>query len=110
MTDLQAVAGISFEVHAAETVALIGRNGAGKTTSLLAIAGLRYGRFPGSVKLSGVEVSKASSRQIVDAGWPMFPRGIGYSPASTSRRTCGWARTPAGVGPQGGRRHHRSRL
>src|ERR1700721_644976 len=72
---LQAVAGISFEVRAAETVALIGRNGAGKTTSLLAIAGLRYGKFPGSVKLSGVEVSKATSRQIVDAGLAHVPEG-----------------------------------
>jgi branched-chain amino acid transport system ATP-binding protein len=63
---LQAVAGISLQVNAAETVALIGRNGAGKTTSLLAIAGLRYGRFPGSVTLGGAEVSRATSRQIVD--------------------------------------------
>jgi branched-chain amino acid transport system ATP-binding protein len=72
---LQAVAGISFQVGAAETVALIGRNGAGKTTSLLAIAGLRYGRFPGSVKLNGAEVSKATSRQIVDAGLAHVPEG-----------------------------------
>jgi branched-chain amino acid transport system ATP-binding protein len=72
---LQAVAGISFKVNEAETVALIGRNGAGKTTSLLAIAGLRYGRFPGSVTLAGVEVSRASSRQIVDAGLAHVPEG-----------------------------------
>src|SRR6202035_1708111 len=72
---LQAVAGISLQVNAAETVALIGRNGAGKTTSLLAIAGLRYGRFPGSVKLVGVDVSRSSSRQIVDAGLAHVPEG-----------------------------------
>ena len=72
---LQAVAGISFQVNAAETVALIGRNGAGKTTSLLAIAGLRYGRFPGSVTLGGAEVSRATSRQIVDAGLAHVPEG-----------------------------------
>jgi len=72
---LQAVDGISFQVHEAETVALIGRNGAGKTTSLLAIAGLRYGRFPGSVKLAGTEMSRASSREIVDAGLAHVPEG-----------------------------------
>jgi branched-chain amino acid transport system ATP-binding protein len=72
---LKAVDGISFQVNEAETVALIGRNGAGKTTSLLAIAGLRYGRFPGSVTLAGVEVSRASSRQIVDAGLAHVPEG-----------------------------------
>ena len=72
---LQAVAGISLQVNAAETVALIGRNGAGKTTSLLAIAGLRYGRFPGSVTLGGADVSRATSRQIVDAGLAHVPEG-----------------------------------
>lgn len=72
---LQAVAGISLQVGAAETVAIVGRNGAGKTTSLLAVAGLRYGRFPGSVKLGGTEISRASSRQIVDAGLAHVPEG-----------------------------------
>jgi branched-chain amino acid transport system ATP-binding protein len=72
---LEAVAGISLHVDAAETVALVGRNGAGKTTSLLAIAGLRYGRFPGAVKLGGADISRASSRQIVDAGLAHVPEG-----------------------------------
>ena len=72
---LRAVDGISLEVGAAETVALIGRNGAGKTTSLLAIAGLRYGRFPGTVTLGGLDVSKATPRQIVDAGLAHVPEG-----------------------------------
>ena len=72
---LQAVDGISLQVGAAETVALIGRNGAGKTTSLLAIAGLRYGRFPGRVTLGGVDVSRARPREIVDAGLAHVPEG-----------------------------------
>ncbi len=72
---LQAVAGISLQVGAAETVALIGRNGAGKTTSLLAIAGLRYGRFPGSVRLGGADVTRATPRELVDAGLAHVPEG-----------------------------------
>ena len=72
---LQAVSGISLQVGAGETVALIGRNGAGKTTSLLAIAGLRYGRFPGTVTVGGTDLSHASSRQIVDSGLAHVPEG-----------------------------------
>jgi len=72
---LRAVDGISLQVGAAETVALIGRNGAGKTTSLLAIAGLRYGRFPGRVQLGGTDVSRATPRQLVDAGLAHVPEG-----------------------------------
>jgi branched-chain amino acid transport system ATP-binding protein len=72
---LRAVDGISLQVGAAETVALIGRNGAGKTTSLLAIAGLRYGRFPGRVQLGGTDVSRATPRELVDAGLAHVPEG-----------------------------------
>jgi len=74
---LLAVNGISLQIGVAETVALIGRNGAGKTTSLLAIAGLRYGRFPGHVTLGGVDVSKATPRQLVEAGLAHVPEGQG---------------------------------
>jgi branched-chain amino acid transport system ATP-binding protein len=72
---LRAVSGISLQVSVGETVALIGRNGAGKTTSLLAIAGLRYGRFPGTVTVGGTDLSHASSRQIVDSGLAHVPEG-----------------------------------
>jgi branched-chain amino acid transport system ATP-binding protein len=69
------VEGISLHVAAGETVALIGRNGAGKTTSLLSIAGLRYGRFPGTVTLNGADVSRATPRQLVEAGLAHVPEG-----------------------------------
>jgi branched-chain amino acid transport system ATP-binding protein len=72
---LRAVAGISLHVNEGETVALVGRNGAGKTTTLLAVAGLRYGRFPGTVTLAGTDLSTASPRQIVEAGLAHVPEG-----------------------------------
>src|ERR1700677_3402039 len=72
---LQAVDGISLQVGAAETVSLIGRNGAGKTTSLLAIAGLRYGCNAGQVTIGGEDVSKASAPAIVRAGLAHVPEG-----------------------------------
>jgi len=72
---LRAVDGVSLRVGAAETVALIGRNGAGKTTSLLAIAGLRYGQSAGRVTLGGTDVSRATAGRIVEAGLAHVPEG-----------------------------------
>ena len=37
---IQAVKGVSFEVHPGELVCLIGSNGAGKTTSMKAVTGI----------------------------------------------------------------------
>lgn len=64
--------GVSFEVKAGEIVTLIGRNGAGKTTSLRTIMGL-VGKRTGSVAFEG--------REILDQ--PAFRRfhlGLGYVP------------------------------
>jgi ABC-2 type transport system ATP-binding protein len=53
--DVQAVADLSFEVHAGEIVGLVGANGAGKTTSLRAITGiLRPGA--GCVRVGGHDI------------------------------------------------------
>jgi branched-chain amino acid transport system ATP-binding protein len=62
-------------VESGEIVSLIGRNGAGKTTSLLAIAGLRYGCNAGQVTIGGEDVSKASAPAIVRAGLAHVPEG-----------------------------------
>jgi branched-chain amino acid transport system ATP-binding protein len=72
---MEAVSGISLEVSTGETVAVIGRNGAGKTTSLLAIAGLRYGRFTGHVTLGDTDLSRAGTTEIVNAGLAHVPEG-----------------------------------
>ena len=64
--------GMDFRVNSGECVTLLGRNGAGRTTTLKAILGLT-GRRTGSVMLNGREV----------IGWPthrIAHLGVGYCP------------------------------
>jgi len=63
---------VSFVVNKGEAVALLGRNGMGKTTSLLAVMGLNPARA-GTVRFRGEDVTRMHPFQIAR-------RGIGYSP------------------------------
>jgi branched-chain amino acid transport system ATP-binding protein len=72
---MQVVREVSLTVRPAEIVALIGRNGAGKTTTMLALGGLRYGRWSGSVRLGDTELSRLSPAQIVRQGVALVPEG-----------------------------------
>jgi len=65
----------TFVVHAGEMVALLGRNGAGKTTALLAVAGLRYGYGSRTVRVDGIDASQRSAHAIVAAGVNLVPEG-----------------------------------
>jgi branched-chain amino acid transport system ATP-binding protein len=65
----------SFEVCPGETVALIGRNGAGKTTSLATVAGLRYGPVSGNVTIGSTDLTGSSPHQILCAGIKLVPEG-----------------------------------
>ena len=59
---------VSLEIAAGEAVALLGRNGAGKSTTFRAILGL-IGRRSGEVVFDGEDISNASA--IRDrAAWP----------------------------------------
>jgi branched-chain amino acid transport system ATP-binding protein len=62
-------------VPAGELVALIGANGAGKTTSLKAIAGLLP--WSGSVELFGREIRGAPAHQLLGRGLALVPEGRG---------------------------------
>lgn len=76
---IQAVRGISFHVAAGEMVALIGANGAGKTSTLKALARL-LNVAGGSVRYRGQEISALPPHQIVAEGIALVPEGRGVFP------------------------------
>ena len=69
--------GAGFEVHAGEVVTLLGRNGAGKTTSLKSIMGI-VGKRTGSVRFDQRELISLASNDIAKLGVAFCPeeRGI----------------------------------
>ncbi|MEJ8838060.1 ABC transporter ATP-binding protein [Ramlibacter sp. AN1133] len=69
---VHAVQGISLDVHAGEVVAILGANGAGKSSAMRALMGLVPVRS-GSVLLEGTSIDALRSDQRV-------ARGLGYSP------------------------------
>ena len=72
-----ALHGVDIEIHEGEVVTLLGRNGAGKTSTLRAIMGL-VGRRKGSVRFDGRELIAARPDVIARAGLGYCPeeRGI----------------------------------
>ena len=76
---IQAVRGITFHVNDGEMVALIGANGAGKTSTLKALARL-LGAAGGSVRYGGREISALAPHQLVSAGIALVPEGRGVFP------------------------------
>ncbi|KRB70603.1 ABC transporter ATP-binding protein [Noviherbaspirillum sp. Root189] len=75
--------GVDLSVHQGEVVTLLGRNGAGRTTTLRAIMGLT-GRREGSIKIGGVESVGLPTHRIAHLGVGYCPeeRGI-FSSLST---------------------------
>ncbi|TMB63662.1 MAG: ABC transporter ATP-binding protein [Chloroflexi bacterium] len=71
---VEAVHGISFSVAKGEVVALIGANGAGKTSTLAALSGL-IRPSGGSIRLDGRELVGAPPHRIVAAGVVQVPEG-----------------------------------
>lgn len=69
--------GIDFEVREGELVTLLGRNGAGRTTTLKAILGLT-GKRTGNIEVAGVETSHLQTNVIARLGLGYCPeeRGI----------------------------------
>ena len=77
---IQAIKGISFEVNEGEVIALIGANGAGKTTILHTISGLIAPK-KGSITFEGQEITKIPAHKIVENGLAQVPEGRRVFPA-----------------------------
>lgn len=71
---IQAIKGISFDVDEGEVIALIGANGAGKTTILHTITGLLSAKS-GSIIFNGTDITKVPGHKIVSMGMAHVPEG-----------------------------------
>jgi branched-chain amino acid transport system ATP-binding protein len=71
---IHALKGISFQVDKGEIVALIGANGAGKSTTLGTISGILRPRL-GKVILEGEDITQLASENIVQKGIVQVPEG-----------------------------------
>ena len=69
---IQAIKGVSFEVNEGEIIALIGANGAGKTTILHTITGLITPKR-GQIFFNGKEITKVPAHKIVSLGLAHVP-------------------------------------
>lgn len=71
---IHAIKDVAFEVKEGEIVALIGANGAGKSTILKTISGLLRSRS-GSVSFNEIDISKSEAHKIVGMGLAHVPEG-----------------------------------
>jgi branched-chain amino acid transport system ATP-binding protein len=74
-----ALRGVSLRVDAGEAVAILGRNGVGKSTTLAAIAGL-VRPSAGSVRMNGFDVAGIKPEHRVQRGVVLVPEGRGIFP------------------------------
>src|SRR5262252_5465658 len=96
--DFQALYGIDTTLDAGETIAIIGANGAGKSTFLKAIAGLIRGPAD-SVLLDGRPIGAHAAADIVKRGIALVPEGRRLFPSLTVEENLligGYGRNTAG--------------
>ncbi len=71
---IQAIKGVSFHVEQGEVIALIGANGAGKTTILHTVTGLLSPK-KGHIMFEGKDITKVPAHKIVSMGMAHVPEG-----------------------------------
>ena len=79
---IQAVRSITFHVNQGETVALIGANGAGKTSTLKAISRV-LDAVGGDVHFCGEDITRLAPHDIIRKGIALVPEGRGVFPRLT---------------------------
>ena len=80
----QVLFGLSLQVRSGEMVAMMGRNGMGKTTAIRSILGLTPARA-GAIRFAGQEVRKLPSFRIAQLGIGLVPEGRQIFPNLTVR-------------------------
>jgi len=95
--DSYVLQGVSLEVRAGQVVALLGRNGVGKTTVIRSIIGFTSPRR-GSIRFKGEDITGRAPYAIVRAGVGLVPQGRRVFPSLTVREHLEVAATPR---PQG---------
>ena len=81
---IAALKGVSLEVRQGEIVALIGANGAGKSTTLMSISGIA-GLQAGTITFNGRAITGLPSHEIVGLGICQVPEGRHIFPRMTVR-------------------------
>jgi branched-chain amino acid transport system ATP-binding protein len=76
--------GVDFAIHRGETVALMGRNGMGKTTLLRSLLGLTPPKR-GRVVIGGIDMTGARPHAVSRAGVALVPEGRGIFPSLSVR-------------------------
>jgi branched-chain amino acid transport system ATP-binding protein len=79
---IQAIKGISFHVEEGEIVTLIGANGAGKSTTLKTVSGIRP-VAKGTIRFNGDDITKMPAHQRTELGICQAPEGRGIFPGMT---------------------------
>jgi ABC-type branched-subunit amino acid transport system ATPase component/ABC-type branched-subunit amino acid transport system permease subunit len=79
---LQVLFGIDLEIRRGEMVALLGTNGAGKSSLLKTVTGL-LPASSGTVRFAGSDITATSTEEIARAGLTMMPGGRGIFPSLT---------------------------
>jgi branched-chain amino acid transport system ATP-binding protein len=72
--DFQSLFDVDFHIDQGETVALVGANGAGKTTFLKCLAGL-IERKHGTIRFGGTEIGTLAAESIARMGLTLLPEG-----------------------------------
>ncbi len=81
---IDALRGVSLSVHRGEIVALIGANGAGKSTTLMSVSGVAA-LSGGVIYYNGIQISGRPSHEIVRLGVSQVPEGRRIFPRMTVR-------------------------
>ncbi len=80
--DLQALRGVSLEVHQGEIVGIVGSNGAGKSTTLMTISGVLKPKR-GEILFGGGPIHRYPSSKVVSLGVVQIPEGRQLFPTLT---------------------------